>query len=187
MKAMQKLAYFLINISQWQKTLILISADMFFSVLALWLALSLRLGVWYLPQGDEWYLFTVAPFIVVSVFIRLGLYRAIIRYIEIRALMTIVQAVTLYALLFAFVLYESGIKGIPRTVPPLNWLNMLLLVSGSRFWARWWLGEVNSHLSGGRREINHLKKRNMSQEECFSFLEFFFEELKDKYKKRFLN
>ena len=32
-----------------------------------------------------------------------------------------------------------------------------------------------------------LKKRNMSQEECFSFLEFFFEELKDKYKKRFLN
>jgi len=34
---------------------------------------------------------------------------------------------------FCFYLYESGIRGIPRTVSMLNWLLIMLLISGSRF------------------------------------------------------
>jgi len=94
----------------------------------------------------------------VPIFIKMGLYRAIIRYIEVRALWTIIQATTLYALVFAFVLYESGIKGVPRTVLPLNWLNMMLLVGSSRFFARWWLGELYLNLGGGRGVKSHSKK-----------------------------
>jgi FlaA1/EpsC-like NDP-sugar epimerase len=56
------------------------------------------------------------------------------------------------------VLYESGIKGIPRTVLPLNWLNMMLLVGGSRFFARWWLGEIYLNLGGGQGVKNKSKK-----------------------------
>ncbi len=132
------------------KVLILISADIFFSMFALWAALSLRWGELYSPKPDEWLLFAVAPVLAVPIFVKLGLYRAIIRYIEVRALWTIIQATTLYALVFAFVLYETGIKGVPRTVLPLNWLNMMLLVGGSRFFARWWLGEIYLNLGGGR-------------------------------------
>lgn len=98
------------------------------------------MGEPYNPKGDEWYLFLVAPAIAVPIFIKLGLYRAIIRYIEARGLWTIIQAITLYALFFALILYESGINGVPRTIVPLNWLNMMLFVIGSRFFARWWLG-----------------------------------------------
>lgn len=140
------------------KVFILISADVLFAMFALWAALSLRWGWLYIPKGDEWYLFAAAPAIAVPIFVKLGLYRAIIRYIEIRALWTIIQATTLYALVFAFVLYETGIKGIPRTVLPLNWLNMMLLVGGSRFFARWWLGEVYLNLGGGREVKSHRKK-----------------------------
>ena len=143
-----ELAYWFITRSRRTKAFFLISADMCFSVLALWTAFSLRWGVFYIPKGHEWYLFAAAPVIAVPIFAKLGLYRAIIRYIEIRALWTIIQAVTFYALVFAFVLYESGIKGIPRTVSPLNWLNMMLLVGSSRFFARWWLGEIYFSLSG---------------------------------------
>jgi len=140
------------------KAFILISADVFFAVFALWAAFSLRWGELYIPKNDEWYLFAAAPAIAVPIFVKLGLYRAIIRYMEVRALWIIIQATTLYALFFAFVLYESGIKGVPRTVLPLNWLNMMLLVGGSRFFARWWLGEVYLNLGGGREAKRHSKK-----------------------------
>jgi len=153
-----RLASWFIGLTRQKKAFILISADIFFAVFALWAALSLRWGWLYIPKGNEWYLFAAAPAIAVPIFVRLGLYRAIIRYIEVRALWAIIQATTLYALVFAFVLYESGIKGVPRTVLPLNWLNMMLLVGGSRFFARWWLGEVYLNLVGGRAVKNHSKK-----------------------------
>ncbi len=155
-----RLAQWFIGLKRRNKAIILITADVFFVLLALWSAFSLRWGVLYVPKGDEWYLFAVAPFIAVPIFVRLGLYRAIIRYIEIRALWTIIQATTLYALVFAFVLYESGIKIIPRTVSPLNWLIVMMLVGSSRFFARWWLGEAYIR-SGGGRSAAQLRKKNV--------------------------
>ena len=133
------LAHWFISLNRKYKAVILINTDIFFVFFALWSSFSFRWGELYIPKGDEWYLFAAAPFIAIPIFIRLGLYRAIIRYIEIKALWTIVQASTLYALLFAFVIYESGIKVIPRTVSPLNGLIILFLLASSRFFARWWL------------------------------------------------
>jgi FlaA1/EpsC-like NDP-sugar epimerase len=153
-----RLAHWFISLPRQKKAFILISADVFFAVLALWTAFSLRLGILYVPNGDEWYLFALTPVLAVPIFVRLGLYRAIIRYIEIRALWTIIQATTLYALIFAFILYESGIKGIPRTVLPLNWLNMMLLVGSSRFFARWWLAGTYLRLSGSRSVTGYCKR-----------------------------
>ncbi len=152
------LAHWFITLSRRKKAFILISADICFAIFALWASFSLRLGVFYQPSTQELFLFAAAPLLAVPVFIRFGLYRAIIRYIEIRALWTIIQAVSIYALLFAFVLHESGILGVPRTVLPLNWLNMVLLVGGSRFVARWWLGETYFRLGGGRNLSEHPKK-----------------------------
>ncbi len=145
-----KIAYWFVGLSRKKKAVILISMDVLFVLLAFWLSLSLRWGVWYVPTGDKWYLFAVAPFIAIPIFARLGLYRAIIRYIEIRALWVIVQATALYALAFAFVIYESDIKVIPRTVSPLNWVLIMLFVGSSRFCARCWLGEIYFRLGGSR-------------------------------------
>lgn len=153
-----RLAHWFIGLSRQKKAFILITVDVSFAVFALWAAFSLRLGVFYIPKGNEWYLFAAAPILAVPIFVKLGLYRAIIRYIEIRALWTIIQATTLYALVFAFILYESGIKEIPRTVSPLNWLNMMLLVGSSRFFARWWLGDIYSRLGGDRGAKDYGKK-----------------------------
>jgi FlaA1/EpsC-like NDP-sugar epimerase len=155
-----ELARWFINLSRSTKALILISADIIFVWIALWAAFSLRLGLFYIPKGHIWYLFITAPVLSLPIFLKLGLYRAIIRYIEVRALWTIVQACTLYALVFALIMYQSGIKGIPRTVTPLSWLNIMVLVSSSRFFARWWLGEVYLNLSNSRR-VDRLVKRNV--------------------------
>lgn len=151
-----RLAYWFISLSRRTKAVILICADTIFAILAFWAAFSLRLGVFYVPKGDIWYFFAAAPIVVLPIFLRLGLYRAIIRYMEVRALWTIIQACTLYALVFAFIIYLTGVKGVPRTVTPLNWLNMVLLVSSSRFFVRWWLSDVYLSLSGAK----HFEKRN---------------------------
>lgn len=153
------LAHWFINLNRKYKAVILISTDIFFVLFALWCSFSLRWGVLYIPKGDEWYLFASAPFIAIPIFTKLGLYRAIIRYIELKALWTIVQASTLYALLFAFVIYESAIKVIPRTVSPLNWLIIMLLIGSSRFFARWWLGEVYFRIVGRRNRLETRKKQ----------------------------
>ncbi|MDP3332887.1 MAG: polysaccharide biosynthesis protein, partial [Methylococcaceae bacterium] len=147
-----------VGLSRRIKAVILISADSVFTLFALWAAFSLRWSDWYLPKGDEWYLFAVAPVIAVPIFIRLGLYRAIIRYIEIRALWTIIQATTLYSIIFAFILYESGIKGVPRTVSLLNWLLIIVLVSGSRFFVRWWMDDVYYRVSDDGDDTERDKK-----------------------------
>lgn len=152
------LAHWFINLNRKYKAVILISTDIFFVLFALWCSFSLRWGVLYIPKGDEWYLFASAPLIAIPIFTKLGLYRAIIRYIELKALWTIFQASTLYALFFAFVIYESAIKVIPRTVSPLNWLIIMLLIGSSRFFARWWLGEVYFRIVGRKNRLETRKK-----------------------------
>jgi FlaA1/EpsC-like NDP-sugar epimerase len=142
-----QLAQWFVELPRNTKALIMMGVDVFFALLALWLAFYLRLGVLYTPKGSEWYLFAVAPVIAVPIFLKLGLYRAIIRYMEVRSLWTIIQATTLYALVFSFVFLQIDIKSVPHTLFPLNWLIFMVLIAGSRFVARWYLGEI--HFRGG--------------------------------------
>ncbi len=147
---MKKLAYWFLALSRHIKASILISMDIVFAMLALWLAFSLRLGEFYIPSKNIWILFCITPSIAMPVFLKFGLYRAIIRYIGGRALWAIFQAVTIYALLFTVVVFLIGsdVGLVPRTVPFINWLVLLLLVGGSRFVARWTLSDTYARLGG---------------------------------------
>ncbi len=131
-----------LGLSRNQKAAILISVDIVFSVIALWLAFLLRLGAEEdIPFETVGYFFMIAPALAIPVFIRLGLYRAIIRYMGIKALWTIVQATTLYGVLFATCVFYSGVGVIARSIPAINWMIMVLLIGGSRFFVRWLLRE----------------------------------------------
>lgn len=108
---------------------------------SLWLAFSLRLGEFYWPtQGTAW-LFAVAPFMAIPIFVKLGLYRAIIRYLGFHSLWVVLKAVSLYALLLASFVLLARIELVPRSVHIINWLTALLMVGGSRMIVRWWLAE----------------------------------------------
>lgn len=128
------------------------------SVTALWSAFSLRLGELYVPIGFQWFLFCISPILAVPIFRRLGLYHAIIRYIGGHVIWVIFQAVTLYSLLFTFVVFHFDFGIVPRTVPILNWLILLLFVGGSRFIARWWIADAYSRLVGNVAKDCYSKK-----------------------------
>ncbi|MFK5854536.1 MAG: nucleoside-diphosphate sugar epimerase/dehydratase [Bacteroidota bacterium] len=127
-----------------QKKLIMLLGDLVLVPAALWLAFSLRLGELYVPAQEIPYLFMLAPFLSVPIFIRFGLYNAIIRYIGFHALWAVMQAVTLYALLWGVLALISGFEGLlPRSVIIINLFITTLFIGGSRMIARWWLAGVN--------------------------------------------
>jgi FlaA1/EpsC-like NDP-sugar epimerase len=78
----------------------------------------------------------------VPVFAHFGLYRAIIRYLGMRAVWSIVKAVLVYAALWGLVAFLSGVQGVPRSVVPINAMVAVLAVGGSRMFARWLLRKI---------------------------------------------
>lgn len=100
-----------------------------------------------MPPSQQLWIFLLAPFIAVPIFIKMGLYRAVIRYIGMDALWAIAKAVLIYSLIFAVcVLISADFSGrVPRTVYGIDAVIVMLFVGGSRFFARWLFSE--SHQS----------------------------------------
>jgi FlaA1/EpsC-like NDP-sugar epimerase len=128
------------------KRSILIAADSVLLIGALWLSFSLRIDNWYWPRGGVnnpiVLLVLFAPVFAVPVFAHFGLYRAIIRYLGMRAVWSIVKAVAVYAALWGLVAFLSGVEGVPRSVVPINAMVAVLVVGGSRMLARWLLRKI---------------------------------------------
>jgi FlaA1/EpsC-like NDP-sugar epimerase len=93
----------ILKLPRYLKRLIIISVDLVLLPFALWVSFSLRLGDFYVPEGNIKYLFLVVSFIAAPIFIRLGLYRAIIRYIGFFAMWAVIKAVSLYTLVWGVI------------------------------------------------------------------------------------
>lgn len=128
-----------------------LAIDVLVIVFSLWFSFSLRLGELYWPKADVAYLFILAPFIALPIFIKLGLYRAIIRYLGLYSLWVVVKAVSLYALLLSVLVLMVGGEQIPRSVHIINWALVMLAVGGSRMAARWWISEL---LGARNQQVN---------------------------------
>ncbi len=124
------------------KQIILMLSDCVLLLLSAYLAFVIRLGFLFTPSYAQLFLIVIAPVLSVPVFVRFGLYRAIIRYLAERAIWPIFQATAVaslfwVALVFLMELYGSA--GLPRSVPFLYWLLSTVLVTASRFGAKWLL------------------------------------------------
>jgi len=115
----------------------MLSFDSVLTVLVLLVSFSIRLDYLFLPDGDLIWVVLGAPIIAIPVFVRFGLYHEVIRYIGFKALWSIVQAASLYALLWGTIGFMAGVGGIPRSVLLINWLLVILALGGSRMTARW--------------------------------------------------
>jgi len=130
-----------INLSRINKQLIMLFIDSVLLVSILLISFSIRLGYWYFPQSDLIWVIFGAPVIAGIIFMRFGLYRAVIRYIGFKALWAIVQAVSLYALVWGVIGFMVAVDGIPRSVILINWVLSLLAIGGVRIFARALLSE----------------------------------------------
>jgi len=125
------------------KRAINVTFDVVVLLLSLWLAYALRLGRGFTPTPVQIGLALAAPIIAVPVFVRMGLYRAVIRYLPERAIVTVAQAMVLAAGGWAVVVYLTamyGLSGAPRSIPVLYFVLGTALIGGSRFIVKRWLG-----------------------------------------------
>ena len=128
-----------VNLSRINKQLIMLLVDSMLLVSILLASFSIRLGYWYFPQDDLIWVIFGAPVVASIIFVRFGLYRAVIRYIGFKSLWTVVQAVSLYALVWGVIGFMVAVDGIPRSVILINWMLSLLAIGGVRIAARFLL------------------------------------------------
>lgn len=111
-------------------------------VLVLFLSFSARLGYWFWPEDDLFFAIVFAPIIAIPIFIWFGLYREIIRYISFSMLWVVIQAVSLFALIWGILSFMIAIEGIPRSVILINWLFAFVFISGLRIVFYWLLSGI---------------------------------------------
>jgi len=148
----------LVSLPRRQKRLIQVAMDVVLVWSALWLAFVVRLGDSQTiePLGGHAWLFALAPIIAIPLFIRFGMYRAVMRYFGNDALLAIGKAVTLSALLLALAVYwhQAAPKLIPRSMVFNYWWLSLVLVGGLRLMMRqyfmgdWFSADLPTRLQG---------------------------------------
>ncbi|MGE8410250.1 MAG: polysaccharide biosynthesis protein [Pseudomonas sp.] len=136
----------LLGLPRRQKRLVQVVTDVILVWAALWLAFVVRLGIDDLsnPIVDHLWLFLVAPVISIPLFIRFGMYRAVMRYFGNDALIIIIKAVSLASLILGVVVYwYSGHQNVvPRSIIFNFWWLSLIMVGGLRLAMRqYFLGD----------------------------------------------
>lgn len=125
------------------KRVVMISIDAISLLAALWAAYALRLSDW-MPAltSERLTLAAFAPIVAIPVFVRLGLYRSVIRYLPEAAIWTIIQAMTVATMSWVIIIFLMEMAGqgiVPRSVPFLYFLIGTVLIGSSRFAAKWLL------------------------------------------------
>ncbi|MCI0994202.1 polysaccharide biosynthesis protein [Pseudomonas corrugata] len=143
---MDKLRTFLLGLPRRHKRLIQVSTDVVLVWVALWLSFLVRLGLDDMvnPLVAHTWLFLSAPVVAIPLFIRFGMYRAVMRYFGNDALVAIIKAVTLSSLVLGLVLYwySNHQNIVPRSIIFNYWWLSLIMVGGLRLAMRqYFLGD----------------------------------------------
>ncbi|WP_423770458.1 polysaccharide biosynthesis protein [Pseudomonas sp. NLJ1] len=151
----------LLGLPRRQKRLLQVLADVVLVWVALWLAFVVRLGIDELanPLIDHTWLFLCAPVVAIPLFIRFGLYRAVMRYFGNDALIAIIKAVTLSALILGFIIYwaSNHQNVVPRSITFNYWWLSLIMIGGLRLAMRQyflgdWFAAAAQHVPFAQRD-----------------------------------
>ena len=143
----------LISWPRWLKRLVLGLFDFFVLFFSLWFSCVLRLGRWWEPNDQQFYLMIAAPTLAVICFQYFGVYRVVVRYITEKTFWSIVNAMAISILLWLGVIFMTEITEfpgpslVPRSVPVIYGAIGALLIGASRIFARRLLGAAVEHYS----------------------------------------
>jgi FlaA1/EpsC-like NDP-sugar epimerase len=133
---MNRLRNRLVSLPRRHKRLLQVSADIVLVWFALWAAFIVRLGIedMYNPVRVHAWLFLAAPIVAIPLFIRFGMYRAVMRYFGNDALVAIIKAVSLSSLILAVVVfwYSNHETVVPRSIVFNYWWLSMIIIGGLR-------------------------------------------------------
>lgn len=125
-----------LGLSRFAKRLISLASDSFFLFVALWLSFALRLEqqLWT-PNAGQALVSALTVIFTLAIFVRLGLYRAVIRYLSDKAFLTIVYGVAASSAILIVLGYLSQVQ-VPRSVPVIYGALAFVFVAGTRLGVR---------------------------------------------------
>jgi FlaA1/EpsC-like NDP-sugar epimerase len=128
----------IVSLSRANKRFIMVLADLIALPLALWSGFALRLSEWWPAEHlvASWQLFVVLPIVGVFIFMRLGLYHAIVRFMGAQAIWAVGKGVFLLALVLWSAAFVFNLDPFPRSIPINFALAALVYVGGSRLLVR---------------------------------------------------
>lgn len=143
---MSRLRTALLALPRRQKRILQVGADVVLVWIALWLAFIVRLGIEDMinPVEAHTWLFICAPIAAIPLFIRFGMYRAVMRYFGNDALIAIIKAVTISSLILGCMVYaySNHQQVVPRSVMFNYWWLSMVMIGGLRLAMRqYFLGD----------------------------------------------
>jgi FlaA1/EpsC-like NDP-sugar epimerase len=133
---MDKIRAKLLSLPRRHKRILQVLTDISLVWGALWMAFVVRLGVDELvnPFTQHVWLFVSAPVVAIPLFVRFGMYRAVMRYFGNDALIAIIKAVTLSSLILGVVVYwySNHQNVVPRSIIFNYWWLSLIMIGGLR-------------------------------------------------------
>ena len=126
----------ILNASRGAKRVITLALDSCFIVFSFWASLFIRLDDFSsLYNPNHWLILSGLLPISIIIFIRLGLYRAVLRYMSSQALWAVVAGTMLSTAALVLITFFSSIS-VPRTMPLIYCALILLSVGGARLLVR---------------------------------------------------
>ncbi|PML53301.1 polysaccharide biosynthesis protein [Vibrio lentus] len=168
---------FIWQLSRVKKRVISVLIDILFILIALHAALWTRLGeVKLLVNNDDFFFVGLVVLSTIFIFTKMGLYRAILRYLTFHALFVLSVGTFLSALALAVFAYYFQ-EPIPRTVPFIYCSYLVILCGGSRLIVRNLVAVINKESrqqvliygagSGGRQLAVALRASEIYQVRAF--------------------
>ncbi|ANM09299.1 polysaccharide biosynthesis CapD-like protein [Rhizobium sp. N324] len=139
---MQALVAPLLAMPRVAKRALALLVDSSFCVLTIWLAYCFRLNEWTVLTGVQWLPVFVSLCMALPIFIVMGMYRAIFRYANLAAFITVLKAIAIYGFAFMTIFTALSVPGVPRTVGILQPFLLLIGIGLSRLGIRYWLGDA---------------------------------------------
>ena len=143
------------NLERIYKQIIMLFVDVATLLFALWLAFVLRIGEPFPTEYiyPSWWLFIAIPVIMIPLFVKLGLYRAVLQYMGIKVITTTFQATTIACLIVGFWMMFFRESNLPRSVLPIFWLIVNIAVIASRFLFKGYLYSWDSFINSRKQTL----------------------------------
>ena len=143
------------NLERIYKQIIMLFVDVATLLFALWLAFVLRIGEPFPTEYiyPSWWLFIAIPIIMIPLFVKLGLYRAVLQYMGIKVITTAFQATTIACLIVGFLMWFFREPNLPRSVLPIFWFIVNIAVIASRFLFKGYLYSWDSFINSRKQTL----------------------------------
>lgn len=153
---------YLLSLSRTRKRALQLVIDTLLIWLCLWLAFYLRLGsADSISTFIHGWLFIAAPVITLPIFVRFGLYRAVVHCMGYQALTALTVAITASAILLmcAIYLFAPPPEIVPRSIIFIYWMLCLIFIGGLRVAMRQYFGHTFT-LSLDIRSLLHVNGKH---------------------------